>query len=162
MLIGITGDTHNNLGNISKICSLFNEAGPSLVIHTGDITLPKSLAAFSNLKMPLIGVYGNNDELEKENLRKETKKFNCNLFEEPHQIKIDGKKIIVIHHPELINEDMLSEADFIFHGHTHRYRSEIIDGTLIFNPGECAGILKGKNKIGLIDTERKISEIITF
>ena len=57
---------------------------------------------------------------------------------------------------------MLIGADFIVHGHTHRYRSEIIEDTLIFNPGECAGILKGKNKIGLIDTERKISKIITF
>ena len=148
--------------NISIICNLFNDLNPSLVIHTGDITLPKSLAAFSSLKMPLIGVYGNNDKFEKEGLAKETKKFNCEFFEEPHQIKIDGKNIIVIHHPELIDENMLIGADFIVHGHTHRYRSEIIEDTLIFNPGECAGILKGKNKIGLIDTERKISKIITF
>ena len=121
MLIGVTGDTHNNLKNISKICDLFNQASPSLVIHTGDITLPKSLAAFSTLKMPVMGVFGNNDELEKEGLLKETKKFNCNFFEEPHKIEIDQKKIIILHHPELIDEEMISEADFIFHGHTHRY-----------------------------------------
>ena len=40
------------------------KANPSLVIHTGDITLPKS-PAFSKLNMPLIGVFGNNDEFEK-------------------------------------------------------------------------------------------------
>ena len=33
MLIGVTGDTHNNLKNISKICDLFNQAKPSLVIQ---------------------------------------------------------------------------------------------------------------------------------
>ena len=162
MLIGVTGDTHNNLKNISKICDLFNQANPSLVIHTGDITLPKSLAAFSKLKMPLVGVFGNNDEFEKEGLIEEAEKFNCNFFNEPHKIEIDGKKVIIVHHPELIDEKMILNADFIFHGHTHRYRSELIKDTLIFNPGECAGILKEKNNIGLIDTEEKISKIIHF
>ena len=162
MLIGVTGDTHNNLKNISKICDLFNQAEPSLVIHTGDITLPKSLAAFSKLKMPLIGVFGNNDEFEKEGLIKESKKFNCNFFDEPYKLKIGQKKIIIVHHPDLINEDMTLNADFILHGHTHRYRSELIKNTLIFNPGECAGILKGKNNIGLLDIEKKMTEIIHF
>ena len=162
MLIGVTGDTHNNLKNISKICDLFNQANPSMVIHTGDITLPKSLSAFSKLKMPLIGVFGNNDEFEKKRLIEETKKFDCNFFDEPHRIEINEKKIIIVHHPELINEDMILNADFILHGHTHRYRSELIKNTLVFNPGECAGFLKEKNNIGLIDTERKISKIINF
>ena len=162
MLIGVTGDTHNNLKNISKICDLFNHANPSLVIHTGDITLPKSLNAFSKLKMPLIGVFGNNDELEKKGLIEIAKKFDCNFFDEPHKIKIGEKKIIIIHHPELINEEMILNADFIFHGHTHRYRSELIKDTLVFNPGECAGILKGKNNIGLVDTGKKTSKVIHF
>ena len=162
MLIGVTGDTHNNLKNISKICDLFNKANPSLVIHTGDITLPKSLTAFSKLNMPLIGVFGNNDELEKKGLIEVAKKFDCKFFDEPYKIEIGEKKIIIIHHPELINEEMILNADFILHGHTHRYRSELIKDTLVFNPGECAGILKGKNNIGLLDTEKKISEIIHF
>ena len=57
---------------------------------------------------------------------------------------------------------MIENSDFILHGHTHRYRSELINNTLIFNPGECAGILKGKNHIGLIDTEKRTSKIIIF
>jgi len=162
LLIGVTGDTHNNLKNISKICDLFNQANPSLVIHTGDITLPKSLATFASLKMPLIGVFGNNDEFEKKGLIEEAKKFNCSFYEEPHKIEVDQKEIIIIHHPELINEEMILNADFILHGHTHRYRSELIQSTLIFNPGECAGILKGKNNVGLIDTKKKVSKIIQF
>ena len=63
---------------------------------------------------------------------------------------------------ELINEEMILNADFILHGHTHRYRSELIKNTLVFNPGECAGILKDKNNIGLLDTEKKTSKIINF
>jgi len=162
LLIGVTGDTHNNLKNISKICDLFNTANPSLVIHTGDVTLPKSLSAFSTLKMPLIGVFGNNDKFEKEGLLLAAKKFNCDFFEEPYRIEVNQKKIIILHHPELINEEMIQNADFILHGHTHKYRSELVQNTLIFNPGECAGILKGKNHVGIIDTKKKISRIIKF
>ena len=61
MIVGVTGDTHNNLKNISKICTIFNENGADLVFHTGDISLPKSLLCFKELKCPLIVVLGNND-----------------------------------------------------------------------------------------------------
>ena len=162
MFIGVTGDTHNNLKNISKICNIFNEIKPSFVIHTGDITLPKSLKAFSKLKMPLIGVFGNNDEGEKKDLIIESKKYNFKLHEEPLFIEKENIKIAVVHHPELINEKMTKEMDFILHGHTHKFRSELINKALIFNPGECAGIMKGKNNIGLIDTKSKNSKIISF
>lgn len=162
MLIGVTGDTHNNLKSISKICSIFNELEVSQVIHTGDITLPKSLFAFSDLNMPLIGVFGNNDEGEKKDLIVESKKYNFKLHEEPLFIEKENIKIAVVHHPELINEKMTKEMDFILHGHTHKFRSELINKALIFNPGECAGIMKGKNNIGLIDTKRKDSKIISF
>ena len=83
MLIGITGDTHNNLKNISKICEIFNNENPSFVIHTGDITLPKTLNAFSILNMPLIGVFGNNDLDEKNDLLTESKKHNFEFYNEP-------------------------------------------------------------------------------
>ena len=65
MIIGVTGDTHNNLKNIKNICSLFNENRADLVVHTGDISLPKSLLAFQDLNCPLIAVLGNNDIQEK-------------------------------------------------------------------------------------------------
>ena len=162
MLIGVTGDTHNNLKNISKICNIFNEFKPSFVIHTGDITLPKALAAFSILEMPLIGVFGNNDINEKKHLVIESKKYNFKLYDEPFFLHIDQIKIAILHHPELIDETMTNETDLILHGHTHRYRSEIINNALIFNPGECAGIIAGKNNIGLIDTKNMVDKIISF
>ena len=162
LLIGVTGDTHNNLKNISEICKIFNEVNPSFVIHTGDITLPKALREFSNLTMPLIGVFGNNDQEEKKELFIESKKYGFKFYDEPYFFEKDGLKITILHHPELISEQMTKEMDYVFHGHTHRYRSETVDNALIFNPGECAGFLKGKNNIGFIDTQKKESQIISF
>lgn len=162
MLIGVTGDTHNNLKNISKICKIFNKRNPSFVIHTGDITLSKSLKALSELKMPLVGVFGNNDQFEKNALIKESLNFDCRLFNEPHIIEINNKKILLVHHPELIDIKATNDMDFIFHGHTHRYRLEIKNKSTIFNPGECAGFMEGKNNIGLINLETKKVELISF
>lgn len=162
MIVGIVGDTHNNLKNISKICEIFNETKVDLVIHTGDITLPKSLLAFKDLNCKLIGVFGNNDIFEKKNLLETSKEFNCDLNDEPFFLNLKNKSICIVHHPELIDADLLEKSDFIFHGHTHRYRNEIINETLIFNPGECAGYLKGKNKIGIFNFLKKEAKTISF
>ena len=83
MKIGVTGDTHNNLKNIKKICSIFNQNGAELVLHTGDVTLPKSLSAFKDLKCPLIVILGNNDVDEREGLEAVSSDFKCSIFDEP-------------------------------------------------------------------------------
>ncbi len=162
MIIGIVGDTHNNLKNISKICDIFNDKKVQLVIHTGDITLPKSLKAFEKLNCKFLGVFGNNDIDEKNDLLETSNQFKCNLHDEPFSFELSNKKITVVHHPELINESLIDQSDFIFHGHTHRYRNEVINETIIFNPGECAGFLKGKNQIGILDIENPPPRVINF
>ena len=162
MIIGITGDTHNNLKNIKEICSIFNENRADLVFHTGDISLPKSLLAFKDLESPLITVLGNNDIEEKESLKEAASTFDCKVFEEPYFLEILKRKFVLLHHPNLINDEMISNNDFIIHGHTHRYRAEKIKECLIFNPGECAGFMKGKNQVGLINLDKKEPSVINF
>ena len=44
----------------------------------------------------------------------------------------------------------------------HRFRDEILKNTFIFNPGECAGIMQGMNKVGIVDTDIPKMEIISF
>ena len=92
----------------------------------------------------------------------ESKKFDCKIFDEPYFLEINQKKIYILHHPELITKEMTENSDFVIHGHTHRYRSEFINNALIFNPGECAGHLKGKNNVGVIDTSAKTGNVISF
>ena len=162
MLIGVTGDTHNNLKNIYKICAIFNENHTDLVFHTGDISLPKSLLAFNQLKCPLVVVLGNNDIGERDGLEEASKKFDCQIFCEPHFIKIEDKRFSLLHHPDLIDNEMILNNDLILHGHTHRYRLQKIDKCIIYNPGECAGFMKGKNQVGLIDTKKLNPITINF
>ncbi len=162
MIIGVTGETHNNLKNISDICTIFNENCADIVFHTGDISLPKSLISFNLLKCPMVAIIGNNDVEEKDGLEQASKEFDCKLFEEPYSTELNSIKISVVHHPDLIDSKMLEENDLILHGHTHRFRMEKIGETIIFNPGECAGFMKGKNQVGLVDLNEMSPKVINF
>lgn len=163
MLIGVVSDTHNNKNNISKAISLFKEKEVELVVHTGDITTSKSLRMFSELNCNLVGVYGNNDRNEK-GLQEAVSENNFLFEEPPYLITIKNKRIAIFHEPDGI-DDLLSKnhnIDLVLHGHTHRYREEKLKKTLIFNPGESAGLIKGKNAIGLINLESLSVERIFF
>ena len=163
MLIGVVSDTHNNLKNIKQIISLFNNEDVCSVIHTGDIANEKALKEFSNLNTELIGVYGNNDRNES-GLNDIAKKYSFKFQNPPKSIKIFGKKITIFHEPEEIDSFIIKnpEVDLILHGHTHRYRNEVKNKTLIFNPGESAGMLKGKNAIGIVDLKCLTAKRIFF
>ncbi len=162
MIIGVTGDTHNNLKNINEICSIFNKNRTDLVFHTGDISLPKSLLCFKELKCPLIVVLGNNDLGEKNGLLEVSKSFDCEIVEEPYSFLAEDKKIALMHHPDLINEKIIESHDYVFHGHTHRFRLEKIQDCIIFNPGECAGFIQGKNQIGIVNLLEIDPKVINF
>ena len=162
MKIGLTGDTHNNLKNVTKICDIFNSWNLDFVIHTGDISLPKTLFAFDLLNAPLKGVFGNNDESEKDDLLKVCKQKDF-LFQDMLEIQISEENFLfAIHDPNDIEERFYKSGNIIVHGHTHRFRDEIYRDTRIFNPGECAGIMKGMNKVGIVDTNIPSMEIISF
>ena len=163
MILGVVSDTHNNLKNIDTIISIFNEEEVDLVIHTGDITNSNSLAKFSNLKSEFFAVYGNND-INETGLEEVALRNKFTLQKPPLLIHKSERKIAVFHEPEPIKEFLLKENDYdiVVHGHTHRYREEYLDKTLLYNPGESAGMLKGKNAIGLIDLKYLITRRIFF
>ena len=154
MLIGVVSDTHNNLKNIELIIDLFNDEDVSLVVHTGDIASAKSLDKFSRLKCSLVGVYGNNNRNEI-GLKEVALKNNFIFKEPPNTLCLDGRNIAIFHEPELIENFLLENHNFdlVLHGHTHRYRNEVNNNVLYFNPGESAGMQEGKNAIGILDLE---------
>jgi putative phosphoesterase len=163
MLIGVVSDTHNNIKNIEKIISLFNSYNVEYVIHTGDVCNRQSLNSFSRLNSKLIGVYGNNDKEEK-GLKEIAIKNSYNFSDPPKAIEIYNKKIMIFHEPDNIETILTTNThiDLILHGHTHRFRHELINNTLVFNPGESAGMIKGKNAIGIVDLDNLCAKRIFF
>ena len=152
MLVGVVSDTHNNIKNIKNIINTFNEEEVNLVIHTGDISKAETLRLFSSLNCPMVGVFGNNDRIEK-GLKEVCRENGFNFQEPPLSLTLEDKKIAVFHEPELIDRYIKDHADvqLIIHGHTHRYREETLNNIIFFSPGESAGSLKGKNTLGVIN-----------
>ncbi len=163
MLIGVVSDTHNNKTNIQTIIKILNKQIVDLVIHTGDICNQSSLEMFSKLNANLVGVFGNNDRSEK-GLIETTQDLNFRFQNPPLDLKLMGRKITVFHEPEEIDQYLKDnlDIDLIVHGHTHRYRKEKIKNTHIFNPGESAGFLKGKNALGIVNLKNMEIKRIFF
>jgi len=161
MRIGVVSDTHNHLRNVERIVELFHAADVAHVIHTGDITQPKTLAAFSALRVPLCGVYGNND-LEREGLERAAHQYGMTWRDPPLQLVLGSRRIVVVHDPRDLGRLPLNSYDVALHGHIHRRVIERSEGRLVFNPGECAGHLPGHNAVGVVDLANLETEILRF
>ena len=125
-----------------------------MVVHTGDIANAVSLQRFSKLNCKCVGVYGNNDRKEL-GIIEVAHENNLNFKEPPLSLTLHNKRIVIFHEPDHIDKYLSenTDTDIVLHGHTHRYRYENINGTVLFNPGESAGILKGKNAVGIINLD---------
>lgn len=161
MRIGVVSDTHDNLRNVARIVELFNAAGVSRVIHTGDITQAKTLDVLARLDAPLLGVYGNND-LERDSLENAAARYDLHLVDPPLELHLDEREILVVHDPRELPADAFSRSRLLLHGHTHRHREKRRSGSLAFNPGECAGHMKGHNAVGVVELASLEIELLRF
>jgi hypothetical protein len=168
MRIGVVSDTHNHLPNVSRIVDILNDHRVDRVVHTGDITQVKTLEALARLDAPIHGVYGNNDFPERHLLDGAAERLGIQLHEPPLHLDWADRHVWVVHDPRDF-EARLPEAhaagrgpDLILHGHDHRFRLEEHGTTVVFNPGECAGHMKGRNAIGLVDLVALSCETLLF
>jgi putative phosphoesterase len=157
--IGVVSDTHNHLPNVRCIVALFNAAGVERVVHTGDITQAKTLDVLGALRAPLYGVFGNND-VERPTLGAAIARHGFHFAEPPLRLAWAGREIVVVHDPRVLETE--PPATLALHGHTHRRVVERRRGGLVFNPGECAGHLRGRNAVGVVDLATLAVELLHF
>lgn len=159
MKIGIISDTHDNLDAIEKAVSIFNENKVELVIHAGDFIAPFTARPFEKLNSKLVGIFGNNDG-EKFGLKNNFKQIG-EIHNDPYIFSRSGKKILLTHHPEIVNPIAKSyEYDLVIYGHTHKNDIRKIHNTLVINPGEGGGWLYGDKTLAILDLEKMKAEII--
>jgi putative phosphoesterase len=159
--VGVVSDTHDQLANVARIVEVLNAARVERVVHTGDITQAKTLHALARLDAPLVGVFGNND-LERESLEAACDELDFRFRDPPLELVWHARRIVVAHDPLELEPGALDGADVLLHGHDHRHANECKGGRLVFNPGECAGHLKGHNAVGILDLARLEAGIVTF
>lgn len=131
MRLGVISDTHGYLD--PKVPALFR--GVDHIFHAGDIGYASIILELEFLA-PVTAVAGNNDaELN---------------FKQTECLELGGRKIL-LHH--IVNPREPSDAlrarlrrdrpGLVIYGHTHQAASQMVDGTLFFNPGYA-----GKPRLG--------------
>jgi len=158
--IGIMSDSHDNMPAIRAAVELFNKEKVDLVIHAGDIVAPFTAKEIKKLACPYRMIFGNNDG----EILGLHKIYEGNIFQPPHSMKINDKKLLVLHEPTLVNELKNSgNFDYIIYGHDHAsFAEHVPNGTIVINPGECGGWLTGKSTVAILNvanSEVKILEL---
>ena len=123
MLIGITGDTHDDYFAVNKVAEKGGKV--DCWFHTGDVWPDaETLSAITDKKV--YAVAGNNDWGQKP---EDYSKI----------IELEGSRIWLTHgHKylrDLLGEAKAREADVVVYGHTHVPDISWHDGILLINPG---------------------------
>jgi putative phosphoesterase len=159
MRIGVFSDTHDNLTMIERALRVFEKEQVEVVLHLGDFVAPFALRRIlGGLKVPLYGVFGNNDG-EKILLKGI---LGDHLRDGPFLLKLGDYKVLLLHEfqQDLIEVFSTSSLRAVFFGHTHQVFLERRNGVLFFNPGECCGYLTGKGTLGICDLGKLEAKVI--
>ena len=161
MKIGLISDTHDNIQNIQKTTSLFNDRRVSFVIHAGDIVSPETVEAFTGVK--LIGILGNND-LKVEELTNAFDKIGGQLKGEFCEMEQDDLIFAIYHGTNLRRKESLIQSgryDVVVCGHTHKVQNKKVGKTLVVNPGTANGWFFGYSATAAVfDTQTKEPEFL--
>jgi len=151
MKLGVISDTHDRVPYIEKAVEIFNSQGLDAVLHCGDFVAPFALIPFQRLNAPLYAVFGNNDG-ERAGLATIFAANGWSLKERPWSFELGGKRIIMLHEPAKLDEYIINGGfDLIVFGHTHEKHFQRSNGTMVLNPGEGCGWVKGTASIGVVD-----------
>lgn len=150
MKIGIISDSHDHLDNLKRAVELLKNEEVGYVLHCGDFVAPFTLPILSQLGVPFLGVFGNNDG-ERLLLRERAKEFG-EIKVQPAFLELEGRRLVIMHEPPLQSPLAKSgEFDVVLVGHTHKAEIKKEGGCLIINPGEACGWLTRKATIAILD-----------
>jgi len=152
MKIGVMSDTHDHLSNTIHALSTFREQGIETVIHCGDLTSLEMVSHFRDFR--LIYTMGNMDHVTGA-IKKRLGKMRKDNYAGPiFRGMFDGVPVAAVHsHVEGVVMALVQEKrhKWLFHGHTHEKRDEIIQGVHIVNPGALGGMGREPRSFCIVD-----------
>lgn len=160
MIIGLISDTHDNVPMIKRVIERLKEERVKLVLHAGDYISPFTAKPYSELGVPMIGVFGNNCA-ETEALKRVYAEVGADLRGYFAEVENGGLRIALTHGhlKSEMDRAMGGEYDVVVRGHTHRSSIGEENGILVINPGEVCGYLSGSNTVAFLDTEKRFAWI---
>lgn len=163
MRIGILSDSHGHAGNLKHALDLCRENGITRIIHCGDLAAANMVRHFAGFDVSY--VYGNVDDshgeielaLAMQNVR--------NSADLVYTGSIGGVSVAATHgHLRGKVEELARSKQYryVFTGHTHRRRDELVKRTRIINPGALGGTRYQDRSMCILDLETDIAEFVTI
>ncbi len=162
MKIGILSDTHNNTAYLQKALDVFQQNRVEQLIHCGDMTTLDTAAWLDTY--PTIYVFGNGDYASGAIRERFVINSDFGFGGLIYRGEIEGVRIAATHgHIAGSVEDLASsgEFDYVFCGHSHRRRNEMIRATSVINPGALGGLRREERSICIFDlSSREVNFIL--
>ena len=138
MRIGVISDSHDHIDHLQQAITVFQNENVDTLIHCGDYSAPFMIRELTSFRGDIHIVFGNvNDRYLTTKICIEQHVY---LHGELAELEIDGKKIAVIHYPDIAESLALSgKFDVVFYGHTHKHDYREVNNCLLVNPGELMG-----------------------
>lgn len=162
MKVAIVSDSHDRIDHLLWAIEEAHKRGALRLFHCGDLISPFMLLTLAKFKGPVDLIFGNNkgDVFLICKLLKDYPQIN--LHGDRAFLEIEGKRIALVHYPEVAEKLAPSKAfDFIFCGHTHKFKIWEVAETLIINPGELMG-KEGPPSFVILDLVSKNWEKIEY
>jgi len=161
MKIGVLSDTHDHLSNLLAVLAACREGRIDTLIHCGDLTGFELVSHFEGFRT--IYTPGNMDHAAGA-ITKRFKKLREDNFVGPvFRGQIDGVAVAATHsHIDSKVMDLVNTQRYrwVFHGHTHQRRDEVINGVRIVNPGALGGVGKESRSFCIVDLAANDVEFI--
>ena len=158
MLIGIIGDTHDQIPELKTTIQRLTEHEIDTLIHAGDWVSAFTLTYYKPIKCPIMGVWGNNVGDHRFPVLAEKNGLDLRI-EEELILELGGKRVQVCHENTVPQPDV----DVLIYGHDHEAKIERKQDKLRINPGtllrETFPWLTGKPSYALYDTVSDEAEL---
>jgi len=162
MKIGVMSDTHDNLSNLISAVDTFRRLGIDTVIHCGDLNSPEMVSHFEGFRV--IYTIGNMDVSTGAIVKRFVKLNEENFAGVVFKGRVGGVQLAVTHsHIKGMVANLVRQNTYkwVFHGHTHEKRDELIrGGTRIVNPGALGGMGREPRSFCVVDLSTQSVEFM--
>ncbi len=143
MKIAVMSDSHDHIEHLEKAVDLIKASGAEILVHCGDLCSPFMIERLAAFPGHVHIVFGNNDGDRFTIGRIAGRYPNVTVHGETGEIETNDGTIAFTHRPEF-GEGLAATGRYraVFSGHTHRNKTEDVEGAIHINPGEVMGLVE--------------------
>jgi putative phosphoesterase len=162
MKIGIIADTHDDIDNLKAVLRTLQAEDVTMILHCGDVCEPHMIRALVGFDAWI--AQGNMDR-DLKLARVVEGMLGRGRFAWLQRPALNGHRVAVLHGDNdevLANLIASGEYAYVFHGHTHRCRDQMIGRTRVINPGALGGRQPEERSFCILDLETGTARFMTL